>query len=95
MQAWNVSTERCWQGSRYDGERIHQPPWLQQLVAAGEHYGGYISDDEGAERYTGLMDLRNDFPIIPHESAGVDCCGCIVPVVLGSDFELAATNAVR
>ena len=25
------------------------------------------------------MSLREDFPIIPHESAGVDCCGCIVP----------------
>ena len=25
------------------------------------------------------MALADDFPIIPHMSAGVDCCGCIVP----------------
>jgi len=34
------------------------------------------------------MDLPNAFPHIPHESAGVDCCGCIVPKVLGNDAEL-------
>ena len=32
--------------------------------------------------------LVNAFPTIPHESAGVDCCGCIVPVVQGRDVEL-------
>ena len=32
--------------------------------------------------------LENEFPIIPHESAGMDCCGCIVPVVQGRDVEL-------
>jgi hypothetical protein len=35
-----------------------------------------------------MGDLPNRFPIIPHESAGADCCGCIVPVVQGSDVEL-------
>jgi len=32
--------------------------------------------------------LEDEFPIIPHESAGADCCGCIVPVVKGRDVEL-------
>jgi hypothetical protein len=35
-----------------------------------------------------MDDLRNQFPIIPHESAGVDCCGCIVPIIQGKDVEL-------
>ena len=32
--------------------------------------------------------LENDFPIIPHESSGADCCGCIVVRVRGKDAEL-------
>ena len=28
------------------------------------------------------------FPIIPHEHAGGDCCGCIVVEINGSDAEL-------
>ena len=28
------------------------------------------------------------FPIIPHESTGADCCGCIVKRVTGKDAEL-------
>jgi hypothetical protein len=35
-----------------------------------------------------MADLENDFPIIPHESVGVDCCGCIVVSVRGNDAEL-------
>ena len=35
-----------------------------------------------------MDDLNNTLPIIPHESAGVDCCGCIVVVVRGNDAEL-------
>jgi hypothetical protein len=35
-----------------------------------------------------LDDLRKAFPIIAHESVGVDCCMCIVPVVQGNDVEL-------
>jgi hypothetical protein len=36
-----------------------------------------------------MMDLQQQFPIIPHESAsGVDCCGCIVVVQRGNDAEL-------
>lgn len=36
----------------------------------------------------GMDSLVNAFPIIPHERTGVDCCGCIVPVVQGRDVEL-------
>jgi len=32
--------------------------------------------------------LERDFPIIPHESTGADCCGCIVVKVSGTDAEL-------
>ena len=33
------------------------------------------------------MNLKQDFPIIPHESVtGVDCCGCIVPQDFGADY---------
>jgi len=35
-----------------------------------------------------MDDLQATFPIIPHESAGVDCCGCIVVKVTGNDAEL-------
>ena len=35
------------------------------------------------------MDVATDFPVIPHESAGVeDCCGCIVVKVTGNDADL-------
>lgn len=33
-------------------------------------------------------DFKDRFPILTHESAGSDCCGCIVPVVWGNDVEL-------
>ena len=32
--------------------------------------------------------LAEEFPIIPHMSAGVDCCGCIVPEVDGDRITL-------
>ena len=35
-----------------------------------------------------MQDLENTFPIIPHESTGADCCGCIVVKVTGKDAEL-------
>jgi len=35
-----------------------------------------------------MDDINNTFPIIPHESAGVDCCGCIIVKVAGTDAEL-------
>jgi hypothetical protein len=35
-----------------------------------------------------MTDLATGFPIIPHESAGTDCCGCIVVSVIGNDAEL-------
>jgi hypothetical protein len=34
--------------------------------------------DFRGDRMSDMNDLQNTFPIIPHESAGVDCCGCIV-----------------
>src|SRR5215471_14280522 len=37
-------------------------------------------------------DLNSTFPIIPHESAGVDCCGCIIVVVRGNDAELVCNE---
>ena len=36
--------------------------------------------------------LQVEFPIIPHESAGVDCCGCIVVKVTGNDAELVCNE---
>jgi len=36
--------------------------------------------------------MQEDFPIIPHESAGVDCCGCIIPIVQGRDTELRCSE---
>jgi hypothetical protein len=27
-------------------------------------------------------------PIVPHETAGVECCGCIIAVVVGGNVEL-------
>jgi hypothetical protein len=35
-----------------------------------------------------MDDISNKFPIIPHESAGVDCCGCIIMKVTSNDAEL-------
>jgi hypothetical protein len=35
-----------------------------------------------------MDDLPNRFPFIPHESAGVDCCGCILPVIKNNYVEL-------
>lgn len=35
-----------------------------------------------------MDDLEAAFPIIPHESTGADCCGCIVVKVTGRDAEL-------
>ena len=47
-------------------------------------------EHEGVERNGGSLvnDLLNEFPSVPHEAAGVDCCGCIVSVVQGNDVEL-------
>jgi len=39
-----------------------------------------------------MDDLQRTFPIIPHESAGVDCCGCIVLTVEGKDAELTCNE---
>ena len=33
-------------------------------------------------------EFDSNFPIIPHEATGVDCCGCIVVSVTGNDAEL-------
>jgi hypothetical protein len=35
-----------------------------------------------------MTDFDAEFPIIPHESAGVDCIGCFVVKVSGKDAEL-------
>jgi hypothetical protein len=32
--------------------------------------------------------LEGDFPIVPHESTGADCCGCIIVKMTGRDAEL-------
>jgi hypothetical protein len=34
----------------------------------------------------------DDFTIIQHESAGVDCCGCLVVKVRGNDAELVCNE---
>jgi hypothetical protein len=34
------------------------------------------------------MAFADEFPIIPHMSAGVDCCGCIVPEADGDRVTL-------
>ncbi len=39
-----------------------------------------------------MDDLQAEFPIIPHESAGVDCCGCIVVKVTSADAELVCNE---
>ena len=33
-------------------------------------------------------ELTSRMPIVPHEAAGVDCCGCIVAAVEGDNVEL-------
>jgi hypothetical protein len=33
-------------------------------------------------------DLTSRMPIIPHETAGVECCGCIIAAVDGTNVEL-------
>jgi hypothetical protein len=38
--------------------------------------------------HVGVDNLNDMLPIIPHESAGADCCGCIVVSVTGNDAEL-------
>lgn len=40
-------------------------------------------------------DLMAIFPIIPHESAGVNCCGCIIVEVQGRDAELLCNECGR
>jgi len=37
-------------------------------------------------------DLNNRFPIIPHEAAGVDCHGCIIVKVHGTNAELVCNE---
>lgn len=39
-----------------------------------------------------MAEIMDDFPTIPHEAAGVDCCGCIVVKVLGNDAELSCNE---
>ncbi len=39
-----------------------------------------------------MADIMDVFPIIPHESAGVECCGCIVVKVSGNDAELSCNE---
>lgn len=36
--------------------------------------------------------LEADFPILPHESTGADCCGCIVVTVEGNDAILTCNE---
>ena len=38
------------------------------------------------------MSLEESFPIIAHESTGVDCCGCIIVKVQGSNAELCCNE---
>jgi hypothetical protein len=33
-------------------------------------------------------ELADRMPIVPHSTAGGDCCGCIVAAVVGSNMEL-------
>ena len=33
-------------------------------------------------------ELTSRMPIVPHEAAGVDCCGCIVAAVESNNVEL-------
>lgn len=41
-----------------------------------------------ADGYDGAVtDLANKLPILAHESAGVDCCGCVVVFIRGKDAE--------
>jgi hypothetical protein len=49
----------------------------------------------GVNAHLTLIPIKDDFPIIPHESAGIDCCGCIVSREQGRDVELACTDAMR
>ncbi len=43
-----------------------------------------------------LGDLTSDFPIIPHETTGADCCGCLVVKIQGTNAVLSCNecNAV-
>ena len=60
--------------------------------------GRWDRQDAGSSKRASLVfnlparNINNSFPIIPHESAGVDCCGCIVVVVRGSDAELVCNE---
>jgi hypothetical protein len=42
--------------------------------------------------YYQVMDFAAEFPIIPHESAGVDCPGCIFVTVEGKDAVLSCNE---
>ena len=33
-------------------------------------------------------ELTSQMPIVPHETAGVECCGCIIAAVDGTNVEL-------
>ncbi len=37
-------------------------------------------------------DLTSRMPIVPHSTAGVDCCGCIVAAVDGNNVELRCND---
>ena len=39
-------------------------------------------DSHASDELAGMM------PIVAHESAGVDCCGCMIAAVEGSNVEL-------
>jgi hypothetical protein len=60
---------------------------IVQALDRGDHFVSASCVYDG-----GVENLNNMLPIIPHESAGVDCCGCIVVVVRDSDAELVCNE---
>jgi hypothetical protein len=46
-----------------------------------------MTNDAGEEGWR-MPDLNSLLPAIPHESGGVDCCGCMIADEQGNDTEL-------
>ena len=40
-------------------------------------------------------ELTSRMPIVPHETAGVECCGCIIAAVEGIRVELRCNESAR
>jgi hypothetical protein len=64
---------------------------VARFIAKWEHSTRPAAEPRSRPVESGAT-IAKAFPIIPHESAGVDCCGCIVVNASGRDAELVCNE---